>query len=151
MVANTQRHVNDPHFGLDTEVFDRELDRIKTDTQALGERPDYVDSEMMMRALYETAFGIHNHYGGKQHPFAPVAAYPKEDFAPYSSRFRDYARYMDERIFEATGIPLDSFFKRPRAEIETIFGLVRLRNKKQSASAEEIAAAAAKKMKEGKG
>jgi hypothetical protein len=118
---------------------------------SLGERPDNVDSEMMMRALYETAFGIHNHYSGKQHPFAPVAAYPKEDFLPYSSRFRDYARYMDERILEATGIPMDRFFARPRPEIETIFGLVRLRNRKQVATAEEVAAAAARKMKEGKG
>lgn len=96
----------------------------------------------MMRTVYESSFGIHNHYGPNQHPFALVAAHPKEDFAPYSSRFRDYAAYISARIYETTGIPMDRFFDRPRAEIEMIMGLVRVSNRKQAHDADAIAAAA---------
>lgn len=129
---------------MDTELYDRELDRIKNATLDSGFTPDHVDSEVMMRTLYESAFGIHNHYAAGQHPFARVAAYPKEDYGPYSSRYRDYASFVDERIYEATGIPMDRFFDRPRREIEMILGMTRVRNKKQTATADEVAAAAAR-------
>jgi hypothetical protein len=143
-VVNTRRHVNDPNFGLDTELYDAELERIKTATKTEGIEPDYIDSEMMMRTLYESSFGIHNHYAGKQHPFALVAAHPKEDYAPYSSRYRDQVVFIEERVYEATGISMDAFFAKTRKEIESILAVVRQRNKKHSATAEEVAAAAAR-------
>ena len=127
---------------MDTDLYDTELARIREVIQETGDKPDYVDSEMMMRTVYESAFGIHNHYGPNQHPFALVAAHPKEDFVPYSSRFRDYAAYINARVYETTGIPMDKFFDRPRAEIEMIMGLVRVSNRKQAHTADEIAAAA---------
>ena len=105
--------------------------------------PDYIDSEMMMRTLYESSFGIHNHYAGNQHPFALVAAYPKEDYAPYSSRYRDQVVFIEERVYEATGISMDAFFAKTRSEIESILAVVRQRNKKHSATAEDVANAAA--------
>lgn len=135
--VNMFRHVNDPSFGLNSSEFDAEFERIRAATMAAGEKPDSVDVEMVMRAVYESAFRIHNHYTPGQHPWAMVAAHPKEDFLPYSSKCRDYATFIDERVFEATGIDMDRFFKRPRADIEMIMSLVRLRNKKHSGALDE--------------
>lgn len=128
---------------MDTSLYDAELERVKKLTKDLGLTPDYIDNEIMMRTLYESSFGIHNHYAGEQHPFALVAAQPKEDYTPYSSRYRDYVAFIEERVHEATGLDMDSFFARPRHEIELILGAVRQRNKKHSATHDEVARAAA--------
>lgn len=128
------RHVNDPNFGIDTTAFDAELERLKKDTLESGFTPDYIDNDLVMRGLYETAFGIRNHYGPEQHPFAMVAANPKEDYWPYSSKYRDTVVFIEERVHEALGIDIDTFFKKPRHEIELLLAAVRQRNKKHSAA-----------------
>lgn len=87
-----------------------------------------------MRGLYETSFGIRNHYGPDQHPFAPVAANPKEDYGPYSSMYRDAVTFAEERVHEALGLSFDEFFRRPREDIEILLAAVRQRNKKHSAT-----------------
>lgn len=100
-----------------------------------------------MRTLYESSFGIANHYAPDRHPFALVAANPKEDYGPYSSRYKDYTTFIDERVFEATGIPMDKFFHQPRPVIERMLASVRQRNRKHTATADQVAAAAEAAMK----
>jgi hypothetical protein len=119
---------------LETDRFDAELDRVKSVIKDSGEKLDWVDNELMMRAIYESAFGIRNHYGPKVSPLAPVAANPKEDYLPYSSKYRDHAVFIEEKVFEATGMSMQTFFDRPRADIEMDFALVKQKNKRHAAA-----------------
>lgn len=113
-------------------MFDAELERLKKDTLESGVKPDFVEAQIVMRGLYETSFGIRNHYGPDQHPFAPVAANPKEDYGPYSALYKDAVTFVEERVHEALGLSFDEFFRKPRREIETLLAVVRQRNKKHS-------------------
>lgn len=129
------RHVNDPNFGLDTTIFDQEIERARQSAIAAakdGVSPSFVEREMVLRSVYESSFGIRNHFSGKQRPLAMVAANPKEDYAPYSSRYRDVVAFIEERVHEATGLSMDEFFRRPRADIELIFAAVKQSNKKRA-------------------
>lgn len=68
----------------------------------------------MLRVVYENSYGIRDHNDPSSGPLAPVAANPKEDYLPYSSMYRDHCRFIELRMFEATGIDMETFFARPR-------------------------------------
>lgn len=112
--------------------------------KAEGIEMDSVSRDILLRKLYETCYGIHDHYGPNQKPLALVTARQKEETFLYSKKAVDYQRFIDLGIASATGMSLNEFFEMTVPEIELIFSLVEHSNKVEGQSG----AALEKKLKQ---
>ncbi len=78
-------------------------------------------ADIALREIYETVFGIHNHQNpNPMRPLALVAMNPVEDTATFSPLYRRIEEYMDLKLFESTGMPLDQFLMLPSEYIRLI-------------------------------
>ncbi len=134
--------MGDPAFGTDTRAFDKEALRLAQQLDDVyrreGERPNAVERDIMQRRLYESCFGIHNHYSGERKPFSLVAARQKEETYLYSKKLLDYDRYFELRVKEHTGLNIAEFFAQPFPDIEFMFAKCDKLNKREELSAEDL-------------
>lgn len=82
---------------------------------------DGISRDIILRKLYETCYGIHNHYTPGQRPLAIVAARQKEEVYLYSKKIEDYNKFIDLDMVTLTGLNIVEFFKQPVADINFLF------------------------------
>lgn len=103
-----------------------------------GIEPDGIDRDIILRKLYETAYGIHNHYAPNQKPLALVTARQKEETYLYSKKANDQRRFIELGVAQSTGMSMTEFFDMPAADCEYVFDLVKRTNKREGATVEEL-------------
>lgn len=125
-------------------MFEEEATRLALEIDAVNKAEgltlDSVSRDIMLRKLYETTYGIHNHYAPGQSPLALSAARQKEEVYLYSKKAEDYRRFMDLGMAALTGLSLTEFFDLPAPDIEFLFAEAEIQNKLEGASAAKLEA-----------
>lgn len=76
---------------------------------------------MALREIYETIYHIYNHTEpNPSRPLALVGRHPAEDSATFSPLYRRIEEYMELKLFESTGIPLDRMLQMPSEYVRAI-------------------------------
>lgn len=105
---------------------------------------DAISRDIILRKMFESCYGIFNHYAPDQKPLALVTARQKEETFLYSKKAVDYQRFIDLGMATATGMSLNEFFEMTVPDIELIFSLVEHSNKMEG----QTGAALEKKLKQ---
>lgn len=130
------------YFGTDSTAFEKEAVRLSDEIAKVereeGVKVDSISRDIILRKMYETFYGIYNHYSGKTKPLDVVTARQKEEVYLYSKRVKDIERYIELGVHAATGISMDKFFELPVADAEFIFSIVARRNKGESTQAKDL-------------
>lgn len=113
-------------------------ERLAAFTKETGDKPSYMAKDVLLRRLYETAYGIFNHNAIDVPPLALVTARQKDELFLYSKVARDMERFIDLGVFQATGTDYQSWMKMPVAEAELMLALVARKNKSESNVAGQV-------------
>lgn len=134
--------MTDPSFGTDSDAFEKEATRLAIELDGFkkteGIEMDGISRDIMLRKLYETAYGIHNHYAPNQKPLALVTARQKEETYLYSKKAVDQRRFVELGMAQATGMGMKEFFTLPAADCEYMFEVVKRSNKREGSTVEEL-------------
>lgn len=100
----------------------------------------------MLRELYETQFGIHNHLQKRDaSPFASVAFHQSEDVVT-GSRYQETVRnHLNLKIFDLTGLDYDSYIDRPPDRVAILNEEIKKYLDEKAKKADELA----RQLKEG--
>lgn len=82
---------------------------------------DGIQLKLALSELYETTYGIYDHENGSPtRPLALVACHVQEDSSSFSPLHRRVHEYMELKLFESTGIPLDRLMEMPADLVRVI-------------------------------
>lgn len=109
-----------------------------------GERPNARAKDILLRRLYESAYGIFNHYDPSASPLALVSARQKDELFLYSKTARDMERFIEAGVYQATGTSYDQWMGLPVPEAELMLELTARKNRGDSVTVGQME----KKLKE---
>lgn len=81
---------------------------------------DSFESQILLRDLYDSNFGIANHADPRR-PLSLVAMHQKELTGPYSRQDRLYRRFASLGIGQLFNIGINDFLNQPRELVELMF------------------------------
>lgn len=130
------------YFGSDSSAFEKEAARLAEEIAQVerdeGIKMDAISRDIILRRLYETFYGIYNHYSGKTKPLDLITARQKEEVYLYSKKVQDIERFIELGVAAATGLSMTAFFNQPAADINHIFAIMSKRNKGESVQAKDL-------------
>lgn len=98
-----------------------------------------VDSQMVMRDLYETEFRLFDHLAPHpKKPLASVAMHPQEDVNSGSSLEQVCTLYVKHRIYDSFHIDLFQFMDLPPDVIELLIGIAKEQTKQHNKVMTEV-------------
>ncbi len=89
-----------------------------------GGLDDSYQTQLVLREMYETQYGIFNHddpINERERPLSIVALHPKENWTKWSRLYRTIRRYDFHDIKGKFGLSLTEFLELPREIVELLF------------------------------
>jgi hypothetical protein len=84
----------------------------------------HITAKLVLREMYEKAFGIHDHADARISPLKLVTLHKKENVSEYSDLYNRHRRYILLDMYKHTGLSVTEFFNQPLELVDLHFRIV---------------------------